>query len=92
MLASQHPCDTDRRPRRQQPDFTAILLTMLRLEQQQTDVLVSVNVPHVPGEYDAARLSMEAGEWGPLTRGAMRYRDEIMTTFCVLDWALFVQE
>lgn len=91
MLASQHPRATDRRLE-QQPDFTAILLTMLRLERQQTDVLVSINVPHVPGEYDAAQLRMEAGEWGSLVGVAIRYRDEIMRTFRVLDWSLFVQE
>jgi len=91
MLASQHPHTTDR-PGQQQPDFTAILLTMLRLERQQTDVLISINVPHVPGEYDAAQLRLEAGEWGPLVGAAVKHRDEILKTFRVLDWALFVQE
>lgn len=92
MLATQHPQAQAPAPHDKQPDFTAIILTMLRLERVETDVLITVNVPHVPGEYDPVSVKLELRQWGPLINSAMAYRTELVRTFAVRDWSLFVQE
>lgn len=89
MLASQHPQITGRPG---QPDLTVILLTMIRLEQQETDVLITLNVPHTPGEYNVGEVDLQSRQWGPLVTAAVSWRDEIIRTMAVQDWGLFVQD
>ncbi|TDZ35146.1 putative ran guanine nucleotide release factor [Colletotrichum sidae] len=44
------------------PDFTAIILTLLRLEKESTDILITINVPHIKGEYDEEDVDLELGK------------------------------
>lgn len=74
------------------PDFTGILLTLIRLESQQTDLVVSVNVPHVGGDYNKDDVDPSAGKQGPMLDAATSFRDRILQTFEIKDWDLFVQE
>ncbi|KAI5212816.1 ran-interacting Mog1 protein [Aureobasidium subglaciale] len=74
------------------PDFTGILLTLIRLERQQTDLVICVNVPHVGGEYNKDEVDPSAGKQGPLLDAATSFRDRILQTFEIKDWDLFVQE
>lgn len=74
------------------PDFTGILLTLLRLPEQETDLVISINVPHAPGEYDRDEVDPAAGKNGKLLDAAMRHRDRILQTFEIKDWGLFVSE
>ncbi|GAB7356344.1 hypothetical protein MBLNU459_g7134t1 [Dothideomycetes sp. NU459] len=73
------------------PDFTGILLTLVRLEKQETDVVISINVPHASGEYDKNEIDPATGKNGKLLEAAMQYRDRILQTFEIRDWDLFVQ-
>lgn len=71
------------------PDFTAIILTLLRLEKESTDILITVNVPHIKGEYNEDDVDLELGRQGKLIGDAVEYAAEIWQTFKVKDWGLF---
>ncbi|KXH52431.1 ran-interacting Mog1 protein [Colletotrichum salicis] len=71
------------------PDFTAIILTLVRLEKESTDILVTINVPHIKGEYDEADVDLELGKQGKLIGDAVEYAARIWETFKVKDWTLF---
>jgi hypothetical protein len=73
-------------------DFTGILLVLVRLENVQSDVLVSVNVPHVPGEYDEASLDLPAQKVGGLLEAAGAIRQKVLESFEVRDWSVFGEE
>lgn len=63
----------------------------MRLEKQATDIVISINVPHAPGEYDKNEVDPATGKNGNLMAAAVRYRERIMQTFEIKDWDLFVQ-
>jgi len=71
------------------PDFTAIVLNLIRLEKQQTDVLITINVPHIKGEYTADSVNLELGQQGRLIEDAVEYCAKIWETLEVRDWKLF---
>jgi len=71
------------------PDFTAIILTLVRLEREKTDILVTINVPHIKGEYDEDEVDLELGKQGKLIGDAVDYAAKIWETFKVKDWGLF---
>ncbi|KAF2403215.1 ran-interacting Mog1 protein [Trichodelitschia bisporula] len=90
MFATQHPSAAPSRS--PQADFTAILLVLVRLAAQKTDIVISINVPHVADEYSRADVDLEARKPGPLLGAAIQMRDRILETFEVKDWDLFVNE
>ena len=67
-------------------------MTLIRLEQQKTDIIVAINVPHISGQYDPAEVDPEKGKHGALLDKAIDYRNEVLNTFEIQDWNLFVQE
>lgn len=71
------------------PDFTAIILTLLRLEKESTDLLVTINVPHIKGEYDEDEVDLQLGRQGKLIGDAVEFAARIWATFKVKDWHLF---
>ncbi|KAK8091646.1 Mog1p/PsbP-like protein [Apiospora hydei] len=71
------------------PDFTAIILTLVRLEREKTDLLITINVPHIRGEYDEEDVDLELGRQGKLIGDAVDYAARIWETFKVKDWNLF---
>ncbi|KAF4453734.1 hypothetical protein F53441_3627 [Fusarium austroafricanum] len=71
------------------PDFTAIILTLLRLEKAKTDILITINVPHIKGEYDESEVDLELGRQGKLIGDAVEYSASIWSTFKIKDWGLF---
>ncbi|KAI9670088.1 MAG: hypothetical protein M1829_004816 [Trizodia sp. TS-e1964] len=73
-------------------DFTAILLTLIRLEAQKTDLLVVVNIPHIPGCYVPGEVVLEHGKQGKLIEGAIEMRDRVLASLKIEDWGLFVSE
>ncbi|KAJ9647044.1 hypothetical protein H2201_007212 [Coniosporium apollinis] len=79
LLATQHPtakrASTD-------ADFTVIQLILIRLASQETDIVISVNVPHVPGEDrdEDVEMLVETAKW---------MRDQILGSFEVRNWGLF---
>ncbi|KAL7965203.1 hypothetical protein HDV63DRAFT_388232 [Trichoderma sp. SZMC 28014] len=71
------------------PDFTAITMTLLRLEEQKTDILITINVPHIRGEYDAEEVDLQLGKQGKLIGDAVEVAARIWETFVIKDWDLF---
>ncbi|KAI0969056.1 hypothetical protein F4678DRAFT_440799 [Xylaria arbuscula] len=71
------------------PDFTAIVLTLVRLEHERTDILITVNVPHIRGEYDEEEVDLQLGKQGQLIGDAVDYASRIWESFRVKDWGLF---
>jgi hypothetical protein len=88
LIATQTP-HVDPRARSSAPDFTAIILTLLRLEKEATDVLVTINVPHIKGEYDEDEVDLELGKQGELIGDAVEYAAKIWESFKIRDWKLF---
>ncbi|KAI1004786.1 hypothetical protein K3495_g3431 [Podosphaera aphanis] len=72
------------------PDFTAIILTLIRLEAELTDILITINVPHVSGEY-VEDVDMQAGKQGKLIENAIEFATKIWETFRIEDWSLFYE-
>ncbi|EPE02733.1 ran-interacting mog1 protein [Ophiostoma piceae UAMH 11346] len=70
-------------------DFTAIILTLVRLEKESTDILITINVPHIKGEYDEDAIDLELGKQGKLIGDAVEYASRIWSTFQVKNWSLF---
>ncbi|KAI9804148.1 MAG: hypothetical protein M1825_001550 [Sarcosagium campestre] len=70
-------------------DFTGIFLTLVRLEAQTTDLVVTINVPHVKGMYSPDNIDLEAGKLGSLLIAARGYRDKIFESLDIKDWSLF---
>lgn len=64
----------------------------MRLEKEKTDIVIAVNVPHVPGEYQPEEVDLPAQKLSPLLEAANAARQKILETFDVKDWSLFVNE
>jgi hypothetical protein len=93
LFASQHATGKRARPsKKPTPDFVGILLVLVRLVDKKTDLVVTINVPHVPGEYAKEQSDLEAGKPGPLLEAAMLYQREILESFEIKDWSLFVDD
>jgi hypothetical protein len=91
LFSTQH-VDRSAPGREAKEDFTGTLLTLVRLEKQKTDLLIVVNVPHIPNEYDKDGIDLENGKVGKLIEDGMKLRDRILETFEVKDYGLFVAE
>ncbi|KAL1602798.1 hypothetical protein SLS60_006219 [Paraconiothyrium brasiliense] len=72
------------RPRKT-PDFVAIHLLLLRLKEQGTDIMITINVPHYPGEYEEAG----AGEKTALMRDGDEIAKKVLESFDIKEWGLF---
>ncbi|RYP10348.1 hypothetical protein DL764_000682 [Monosporascus ibericus] len=90
LIATQSPRPGEKSSERaERPDFTAIILTLVRLERELTDVLITINVPHIKGEYDDEDVDLELGKQGKLIGDAVDYAAKIWESFKVKDWGLF---
>ncbi|KAK4131496.1 hypothetical protein BT67DRAFT_451743 [Trichocladium antarcticum] len=85
------PSSAEAPARRSAPDFTALILTLVRLEKESTDVLITINVPHIRGEYDEDEVDLALGKQGELIGDAVEYAAKIWASFDVKDWGLFDQ-
>jgi hypothetical protein len=86
LIATQTPPP---QPDSKNPDFTAIVLTLIRLENESTDILITINVPHIKGEYTEEEVDMQMGKQGKLIENAVEYAARIWETFKIKDWLLF---
>lgn len=84
--------DRDAPGRHSKEDFTGTLLTLVRLEEQKTDILLVVNVPHIPGEYDKESINLDNQKVGKLIEDGIKVRQRIVETFEVKDYGLFVND
>ncbi|KAF2278513.1 Mog1p/PsbP-like protein [Westerdykella ornata] len=71
---------------RKEPDFVAVHLILLRIKQHTTDIVITVNVPHYPGEYEQAANQEEKTE---LMKEGDRVAQRILESFEIKDWGLF---
>ncbi|KAI5806294.1 hypothetical protein EDC01DRAFT_778136 [Geopyxis carbonaria] len=87
-------------PAHDPPLFAAILATVLRLPEHKTDIVVTVNVPHLTADAVRAEGTMAspvfAGELsgvrGPLLEAAMQGRQTFLDSLRIEDWGLFAEE
>lgn len=86
LIATQTPVAD---PSKKSPDFTAIVLNLIRLEKESTDILISINVPHIKGEYTEEEVNLQVGLQGKLIENAVEYAAKIWETFKIKDWGLF---
>jgi hypothetical protein len=88
LIATQtpHPDPESKTPA---PDFTAIVLSLIRLEKESTDILITINVPHIKGEYDEEEVDLQLGKQGKMIEDAVEYAAKIWETFKIKDWNLF---
>ncbi|KAK0611617.1 hypothetical protein B0T14DRAFT_500686 [Immersiella caudata] len=89
LIATQTPKPDPRSERTSAPDFTALILTLVRLEKEKTDILITINVPHIKGEYDEEEVDLALGKQGELIGDAVEYAARIWGSFDVKDWNLF---
>ncbi|PFH63304.1 hypothetical protein XA68_14956 [Ophiocordyceps unilateralis] len=88
LIATQTP-NVVSRVQASAPDFTAIIMTVLRLERCKTDILITINVPHIKGEYDEGDVDLELGKQGKLMGNAVEYSASIWESLKIKDWSLF---
>jgi len=86
LIATQTPPPE---PNSKDPDFTAIVLNLIRLENESTDILITINVPHIKGEYTEEEVDLQLGKQGKLIENAVEYAAKIWETFKIKDWTLF---
>lgn len=89
LIATQTPKASHLPGSAPMPDFSAIIMTLLRLEKCKTDILITINVPHIQGEYNEEAVDLELGKQGKLIGDAVEYSARIWETFKVKDWDLF---
>lgn len=89
LISTQTPHVSKSHDQTSAPDFTAIILTLLRLEKLKTDILITINVPHIKGEYNEEDVDLELGKQGKLIGDAVEYSARIWATFKIKDWGLF---
>lgn len=65
------------------------MLNLIRLEKESTDILISINVPHIKGEYSVEEVDLQVGLQGKLIEDAVEYAAKIWETFKIKDWGLF---
>ena len=91
-LLATSPPGAKQQGRANEPEFVAIMLTLIRLVAQKTDILVTINVPHVIGQYENGSVDLEHGKMGPLLEQAAKWRERVLESFEVKDWGLFGEE
>jgi hypothetical protein len=72
-------------PNRKTPEYVYIHLLLLRLKEQGTDIMITINIPHYKNEYEKA----EEGEETRLMKDSKVVREKVLETFEVKEWGLF---
>jgi hypothetical protein len=73
-------------PGRKVPEYVYIHMLLLRLKEQGTDIMITINIPHYAGEYEKAA---KEGEETRLMRESKVVREKVLETFRVVEWGLF---
>jgi hypothetical protein len=89
LIATQTPPPPDPASSSAAPDFTAIVMNLIRLESESTDILITINVPHIKGEYTEEEVNLQMGKQGKLIGDAVEFAARIWETFKIKDWGLF---
>jgi len=92
---------TSSRPSENPEYFIGILMTLVRLPQQTTDIIITVNVPFNTSELVQAEKYLVSpragtigggGEKSPMLRLGMAVMEGVLREFEVLDWGLFLED
>jgi hypothetical protein len=51
--------------------------------------VITINVPHIRGEYDEEDVDLQLGKQGKMIEDAVEYAAKIWETFKIKDWNLF---
>ncbi|KAL8854065.1 MAG: hypothetical protein Q9221_001188 [Calogaya cf. arnoldii] len=91
LATTTPPPATNGNVRAKTPSFTAVLLTLIRLVAQSTDIVVTVNIPHIPGHQEPSdgEVNFDEGKFGSLVEEGVKIRDEVWRSLEVRDWGLF---
>lgn len=65
------------------------MLNLIRLEKESTDIIITINVPHIKGEYSEEEVNLQLGKQGKLISDAVEYAAKIWETFKIKDWGVF---
>ncbi|KAF1844030.1 Mog1p/PsbP-like protein [Cucurbitaria berberidis CBS 394.84] len=82
----QTPPTPNPNPRRKTPEFTYIHLLLLRLKEQATDLMITINIPHYAGEYQKAA---EEGGQTQLMKDSAALKEKVLESFEIKEWGLF---
>ncbi|KAF8541900.1 hypothetical protein BDD12DRAFT_690462, partial [Trichophaea hybrida] len=88
---------SEKDPQTQPPLFIALLMTVVRLQEQTTDLVITVNVPFTSVGLVAGEGLLAAPGWegelsgvpSELLQAGMMVRDKVLETFRICDWGLF---
>ncbi|KAF2864192.1 Mog1p/PsbP-like protein [Piedraia hortae CBS 480.64] len=89
MLIASTPPSERHHGRPNAPDVVGMVMIRATLAEQNSDVVITINVPHVPGYYNREEVDIQNGRYGTLMEQAIECRDRILATFEVVDWNLF---
>ncbi|KAI9716718.1 MAG: multicopy suppressor of ts gsp1 [Chrysothrix sp. TS-e1954] len=94
MLATQTPKDPApaNDGEKSRAEFTAMFVTLIRLETAKTDVIVTVTVPHVLGEEGYTThedVDLDVGKETPLMVEGREILEQILHSFEIVEWGLF---
>ena len=83
-------------------------MTLIRLVSKSTDIVITINLPHIPGQADASTSTSESGplsrqgreedvdfargQFGRWVEEGINVRDEVLRTLEIKDWGLFGDE
>ena len=74
-------------------DFTILILLLIRLEMQDTDVLISVNLPYRGKQFTADVVDLEISIGSGVVNDSLELGldmlDTIRRSFQIRDWGLF---
>jgi hypothetical protein len=73
-------------------DFTAVIMTIIRLEKVGTDMMIFINIPHFDGRYSKDKCRLAEKALGPDIELGIKWREEILKTVKIVDWGLFGEE
>lgn len=59
-------------------------MLLLRLKEQGTDLMVTINIPHYAGEYEKS----QEGEETRLMEESLGVREKVLETLKVVEWGL----
>ena len=88
LIATQHP-RLATNTRHDVPEFTAILMTLIRLAEQKTDILISINIPHFTQGNELEHINIDNEKLGSLISTGLKYQDQLLKSFNIINWDIF---
>lgn len=68
--------------------FVALLVLVIRMQEQSTDLVVTVNVPHLPGTHDFTEADLAGGRLSPLIETGLEYLERVTTSLEIKDLSI----